>query len=501
MSPSPKLQMQPRLRRFSDDDRLENNMAVRRSSLEHENASEGAELESPTSPRLKEHKLRHFSGEERLENNNNIKRTSLEHASPRMHNRELSLSSSPPKSIDRRSDYMNPRFLHASNTPLSVSQMSQMSERTEMEVCEARGVEIYPHNNNSLLVVQQPAKSAAQRQEPPNNHLGIADEEIVQPVFSAFVEPSSPQLGMLSKPAQVDSPLSNPRAAPQPPVIQFIPPTPAGEVDDPLALAPLDGYPDTPTRSSRPAAPQRSLSLVQKARRYSESFVTPLFGRSASFRKTPRQAPSVSREEEQSNALHPFWRPRGFWDDFSDSEGEDDDYEEPLPRGGDTSDVAEESNERRWSPRKMSVRMRGFRGNGGFLVGNSLGLDRHGTNNRRHHVSLPANSLRGGRTSSTLPESSYPAGVRKRASEEMLKTLSSRESLRRAASISTRRKTFSVPVMGVQVQYVGLRGFRERMRVVREAKEERERQKRCDRLRGQIGMRMYHVSEGVMNGN
>ena len=50
----------------------------------------------------------------------------------------------------------------------------------------------------------------------------------------------------------------------------------------------------------------------------------------------------------------------------------------------------------------MSVRMPGFRGKGGFLVGNSLGIDRHGTNNRRHHVD-------------------------KRVSEEMLRQLADRK--------------------------------------------------------------------------
>jgi hypothetical protein len=38
----------------------------------------------------------------------------------------------------------------------------------------------------------------------------------------------------------------------------------------------------------------------------------------------------------EDGTLHPFWRPRGFWDGFDDfSDSEDD----GLPSGGDTSDI------------------------------------------------------------------------------------------------------------------------------------------------------------------
>jgi hypothetical protein len=81
-----------------------------------------------------------------------------------------------------------------------------------------------------------------------------------------------------------------------------------------------------------------------------------------------------------------LWQPRDFWEDYASSDEDDyDDWEDQarLPPGGDTSDVLER---RSFFPRNMSVRMPGFRGNGGFLKGNSLGIERHGTNNRRHYV-------------------------------------------------------------------------------------------------------------------
>jgi len=67
-----------------------------------------------------------------------------------------------------------------------------------------------------------------------------------------------------------------------------------------------------------------------------------------------------------------------------------------LPRGGDTSDVEPEpeleprSNLARGSSVKRLLGLDGFRGSGGFLIGNSLGVERAGTNRRRHYISLPA---------------------------------------------------------------------------------------------------------------
>lgn len=104
----------------------------------------------------------------------------------------------------------------------------------------------------------------------------------------------------------------------------------------------------------------------------------------------------------------------------------------------------------------MSVRMPGFRGNGGFLVGNSTGIDRHGSNNRRHYVSSVG-------------------GVRKRTSEEMLRRLSGGG------------RTFVLPFSGGKsVQYVGMQGFRQRMSELRAEREEKQRERRRQALRGQI---------------
>lgn len=439
----------------------------------------------------------------------------MELAAPRGSVDRFAPSSPCRKSVDPRRDSSTGRVGHLNSTPMS---LSQFSDRTEtLEVNEATAVSIYPHNNKSLLVVQQVARpdiSSCRRMITTDNAATISensdegDVTPVQPIFTAVIEPSTPPL-QTTNPMQVDSPLKNPRAAPEPPIIKFIPPTPADEMDRQLALTdsgsalPPDEAFKRHTITDRPDQPVRRPSLLQKARRYSESFASGLLGRSTSTRsRRPRRIPSVG---ERNTNLHPFWRPRGFWDDFeSDSE---DEIDEPLPRGGDTSDVDDVQNEKSgktsW-PRKMSVRMPGFSGSGGFLLGNSLGVERHGTNNRRHYVGLPNTLALVGRRGSGSPAAQgvraakNKGSLRKRKSEEMLRNfVGSTESLRQRGALGgKRRKMHRIPGLGVHVQYVGFKGLRDKMRQVREEKEERAREKKREEIRGKIGSRVYH-GDGV----
>ena len=180
--------------------------------------------------------------------------------------------------------------------------------------------------------------------------------------------------------------------------------------------------------------------------------------------------------------LSPLWRPQGFWDDF-DSESEDE--FEPvgaLPRGGDTSNVGEAENakQRGVFPRAMSKRLPGFRGTGGFLVGNSLGIDRHGTNSRRHYVSTGSRKLS------------------PRASQELLKSMAT--SLRQPPLTqdgNTGKRVFAVPFTGgIKAHWVGTKKFRAQMSAIRAQRAEREREKRREQLRRQIGYRVYHETSG-----
>ncbi|KAG9874704.1 hypothetical protein KCV02_g22291, partial [Aureobasidium melanogenum] len=170
------------------------------------------------------------------------------------------------------------------------------------------------------------------------------------PTFQAVIDTPLPPTLEDPNRVEVDSPLRNPRTAPQPPRLPAVIVSPA---------TPSSQFRKTP---SPPSPPLRRPSLVEKAR-------------SASSQRPKSQ-------QDRDTTLHPFWRPRGFWDDFTDSE-EEEYSDDELPLGGDTSDVQSlESIEqnRGWRPKRLSVRLPGFRGQGGFMLGNSLGIDRHGTN-------------------------------------------------------------------------------------------------------------------------
>lgn len=475
------------------------NQGVKRSKVPSDNTpssvrlrkvipSIASEPDSSPSPR----QVRHFSREERLENVEHLRRggTGQPEKADKHHNihvpvehkrqsssdtatkwpsHDASVLSSPRKSLDSR-------FLQPTTTPMSAS---GFSDRTaDIEVCEASGVRIYPHNNNSLLVVQQGSRPASKDKHTPDAP-SLADvKPNTQPLFAAQVDPPTPVLGASNPNAHVDSPLTNPRAAPQPPEppsIQFIPPTPNEELEREL----MNERVENGTLMGQVNLPGRSLSFKQKFRRYSDSF----FSRSTSFRKASRQIPP------RDNFLSPMWQPQRFWDDYDSEDDYHDDYEpeaDVLPPGGDTSHFDDDDvngKNRSLFPRVMSKRLPGFRGKGGFLQGNSLGIDRHGTNNRRHYVST---------TSRTLS---------KRASEELLqgmptnstRPLSHSRSYESMSRLERRQRGFKVPFTGgMRAKWVGTQAFRQKMREARVARDEREREKRREQLKGQIGMRVYH---------
>jgi hypothetical protein len=247
----------------------------------------------------------------------------------------------------------------------------------------------------------------------------------------------------------------------------------------------------------------RRLSLVQRARRYSDTFIAPLLARapitrtrvvgggsSSGAAPETRRVPSVT---EDDGNLHPFWRPRGFWEGFEDSDSESEDSEAgapPLPLGGDTSDV-----EVRESPAAVAALgalgrrlTNSFKGSGGFLIGNSLGVERSGTNRRRPHVVVPA----------AMIASAAPSRVEKSSSRGSLRSSGSLERGREGRKEGRRegwRKGKSIPGFGMQVQYIGLSGMKEKFQERRRRKWERSAEKRREALRQSIGPR--YLVEGV----
>ncbi|KAI4720167.1 hypothetical protein E4T48_03536 [Aureobasidium sp. EXF-10727] len=386
-----------------------------------------------------------------------------------------------PTSPRKSSDSRDVRKFHSSTSPFS-----QLSDRTDaMELNEAQAINLYPHGNNSLLMVQHVAKrrlAEAQNTDEVRDieALKTPESEIEpvvegsRPAFHAVIDtPTPPTLENLGR-VKADSPLRNPRAAPQPPRLPAVIISPA---------TPSSQLRKTP---SPPSPPLRRPSLVEKARRYSENLIQPFLPSSLSRRNsTSSQRPKS--QQDRDTTLHPFWRPRGFWDDFTDSEEEYSDDE--LPSGGDTSDVQSlESIEqtRGWRPKRLSVRLPGFRGQGGFMLGNSLGIDRHGTNVRRHHVSIAntnqSTSLH--RHSSNKQTSllarlfvSFPT-LRKRKSTDLLRAAAqSTESLRRLSQRQSRRWDLS--------------GLRRKMVRRRERKQQVKREKYREEIKGRIGAPIY----------
>ncbi|KAG8627324.1 hypothetical protein KVT40_004807 [Elsinoe batatas] len=381
-------------------------------------------------------------------------------------------------SLDPRMDHAHARHHSSAHTPMS--EHSAWSDRTHTaEVNQARAISIFPHHNESLLLVQHP-KSTPNRPlplpslaEPPSPTTSI-------PKFEAFLDTGTPAASTPSL-TQHHSPLTNPRTAPLPPVIQFIPATPLSEADRQLTSSP--GMDSPFSMNSTAPLPVRRASLRERARAQSVALVDAILLRGNSVRSTRRRRRNTVAEE-RPGYLDPFWRPRGFWEGFdSDDEEEGEGGYEPLPRGGDERDVGVGEEKEGagmgkgegdkgvgvW-PRKMSVRRSRARMGNGNGNGNGFGV----AGGRKRGLSLPLSlplplRLGGGRSWVPGQEGTVALGVRKRRSEKALRT----------GTVLARGK---FGVVGTKV-----RGLREWSGRVREGREERAREKRRERIRGSIG--------------
>jgi hypothetical protein len=420
--------------------------------------------------RRRNHALRRSSREYRLENS----APPVDHV-PEAHVLEHAPPQTDHSTIVETTTFTSPHLLgfDAQNrsrnlgTPFSVS---AVSDRTDMEVCEAQNVAYYPHSNESLLVVQHHSKPEHKGQDDEDtpaksNRKSVSDNDArLAHLFPELPAQSLPAIAVNGKSIHtVESPLINPREAPMPPVIKFIPATPSHE-DDEREPVPL-------IEEDITGSPQRRGSLANRARRYSEVVVRPLFGRTLVTR-SHHIHPSPTAAEKRDERLHPNWVPNSFWHDDDDDDDDEDYYEseepfERLPAGGDTSE-----HPRTKFPRNMSVRMPGFRGSGGFLLGNSLGMDRHGTNKRRPHVTPP-----GGTNSTSVPK-------------KMVRRVSSMDSV--SSRTSANGRIFSIPGTHTQYQYVGFQPLKDKIKKRRQTREDAAREKRRAELKGTIGMRIVH---------
>ena len=229
--------------------------------------------------------------------------------------------------------------------------------------------------------------------------------------------------------------------------------------------------------------------MLERARRVSE-VVFPNLSGSLRGRRGDEEGSRFGPPERDTH-LSPLWRPLGFWDEFDSEDEEDEYYDSPnargdsgsrLPRGGDTSspppypdgsDPAEQTKGPAFFPRALSKRLPGFRGTGGFLLGNSLGIERHGSNNRRHYVSTSTRTrtLSNRQSQTVRRDGNFEGGE---------------------SGVAEGKRHFVVPFSGgTRAYWVGSARFRDRGRGWRAAREERRREVRRERIRRSIGVRTY----------
>ena len=335
-------------------------------------------------------------------------------------------------------------------TPFSLRSARSSTPGT-LEVDEATAVSIYPHTNKSILVVQQLPRRDSQPAERSTIVAGNANFVIPGPTKPAIIHqnPVEPEDPVLEERHLSNSPLKNPREPPQPPDFKIIPPTPAnntpvGDLDERSGLAP----------PGKRRGPFSMMKRALSARRYSESFVSPFSGSFARRRSISARAPSVSETPE--NKLHPFWRPRGFWDDLSDSDSE-------------------------------------F-GNSGVLVGNSIGMPqpKHTPPTRSSSLSQRFGSLRlrGRRMPGFSPDRYRPSAQRRRQSysDNYDNQNYDYEFIQPDRSAERPHGGVAIPRLGYQVQFVGFKGLQERMEKRKEKREEGKRERIREKLRGSIGV-------------
>lgn len=247
--------------------------------------------------------------------------------------------------VDRYGDPFFGKRLSVQHTPFSQASMDTTGT-SHAEVSEAMAVNIYPHQNKSLLIVdhsKKPSESASLEQyraaqlETPKIRTTNPNGDV----------PTTPPQGFPFSMDDVDSPLRNPRAPPEPPAlppaINFIPATPSGLTPAVEKEKMLGNYYDMTAEEKpkrRPSLLQRTFSRSRPERRDSyygpsparpTNLLTRTLSLSRNYRKSrefeedrrPRRHSMADDGPADETRLHPFWRPSYI--DATDSESDDTD--------------------------------------------------------------------------------------------------------------------------------------------------------------------------------
>ncbi|KAE9378175.1 hypothetical protein N431DRAFT_328240 [Stipitochalara longipes BDJ] len=396
---------------------------------------------------------------------------------------EIETDNVPPLNVDHNGDPFFGKRLSTQVTPFS--QASYETAGTMAEVSEAMAVSIFPHQNKSVLVVQQRASSDP---SPPN--LQAIDTK-QQPKIngSASIGPVTPPQP-IHRMDEIDSPLRNPRAPPEPPAIKFIPPTPAALTPGAEEERQL-GYNLDERPSTSDDKPKRTMSLMRRAfsnRRNSElaTHQPGLFKRTFSLSNTPRRDltdhstqtsketanpstlyPSVADRPADGSKLHPFWRPAHFWDDLEDHESDEEgefsrypvaDNRPPPPKRSFSQKLKRtfailpiQDDEYNYQPYAVDRRTMRRTPSGNMRVvkqRSNSSLRRNASDRRQYTVARPV---------SGPSEGSFGYGFKE----------------------GNGGRVHTIPGLGIRVEYIGWGGMRRRL-------SERRREQRSEKLRASI---------------
>jgi len=235
--------------------------------------------------------------------------------------------------VDHHGDPFFGKRLSTQNTPFSIGSVE--TNGTAPELAEATAVNLYPHQNSSVLMVDHYTKSSQ------GSTLAQADDSMHQTPEKPRITTTAPDGEFPTTPPQpkfslddVDSPLRNPRAPPEPPLINFIPATPSGLTPGVEKQKMLGNYFEQ-DQDVDEEPPKRTMSLVRKAlsgRHRSAVSYPPKASRSGFLTRTwslsrnlrrPRDLPSDLDDYDpetppaEANKLHPHWRPANGRHSFS----------------------------------------------------------------------------------------------------------------------------------------------------------------------------------------
>lgn len=334
-------------------------------------------------------------------------------------------------------------------TPFSLRSAHSSTPGT-LEVNEATAISIYPHTNKSILVIQEMSGN------------GLSETSAIIAGNANIALPVPPPPVVVEEfPPRPHSPLQNPREPPKPPDLNVIPPTPSNGPRTPEA----DFQPPQSSPKNRLSG---TISVVKRAistRRYSAPSVLPRYQSLARNNTVPSRHRSGAASAQDHN-LHPFWRPRGFWDGLSD----DSDSDSEFGNSGHLAGVPSQSTPRSQSGGSLSSRLpltRQLSRSTSLTrrLASSFGLNKTGYHHPR---------------SRTEPWLHTPLGEPTRYYD----TPADRP--RASAQLGRRYSVAAMPPHGSRLPFVKFKALAQKVEQALNSREEGKREKVRERLRGSI---------------